>query len=141
MQVLSLLVEELRRGAFGWSGRRGLAAEGASVAARRGERVSVVSATPGRLRMLVPGLKNDAELAARLRHSLLEMPGVREVSLSTTTGRALVWFDPQRLGASSERASASAPRLAGSRRVGTARVRVCPAGWHLSQRWRPARRH
>jgi cation-transporting ATPase I len=52
-----------------------------------------------RVRLRVPGLQDDAALAARLVERLEQLPGVRHASASPLTGRALVLYDPARVDA------------------------------------------
>lgn len=51
---------------------------------------------PGRLRMGVPGLLNNQELANQIAHGLAQCPGVRISYANPITGRVLINFDPAR---------------------------------------------
>ncbi len=59
---------------------------------------SVLSSTPGRVRMAAEGLKGSGRLARRIEQRLGELPGVQRVSVSPITGTVLVVYDQDRLG-------------------------------------------
>lgn len=52
---------------------------------------------PGRLRITVPGLRRNTLLAAYLAEHVGEVPGVKTITANVLTGRALIYFDPDRL--------------------------------------------
>ena len=58
--------------------------------------VQIVSHTPGRLRMEVAGLQDEAELAAKINKALSSQAGVYEAGASPRSGRVLVRFDTGR---------------------------------------------
>ncbi len=76
---------------------------------------TVLSQTPGRVRLRVVGLPGDARRAADLTARLEALAGVRKVSLSAVTGSALVEYDAARLGVAQIR-TALEPQRARSRR-------------------------
>ncbi len=53
---------------------------------------------PGRLRIVVDGLRRNPAYARYLVWRMRQVEGIREVSANPLTGRALVYFAPQRLG-------------------------------------------
>jgi hypothetical protein len=59
-------------------------------------RTSVISDTPGRLRLRVAGLRGDQTMAARIARSLDPMPGVVSVTANSLTGTVLVVHDAER---------------------------------------------
>ncbi len=59
---------------------------------------SIVSSTPGRVRIAAEGLKGSARLARRIEGRVGQLPGVERVSASPITGKVLVVFDQDRLG-------------------------------------------
>lgn len=60
-------------------------------------KIKVVHSTPGRVRLQIPGLKQVPEEYRHLEAELLDLvtllPGVADLSLCFTTGRALLHFD------------------------------------------------
>ncbi len=52
-----------------------------------------IHAVPGRLRIDLPALQHDQSLAERVTHALRSLAGIRKVSCSHVTGRALIEFD------------------------------------------------
>ena len=61
-------------------------------------RLTVLSRTPGRVRMRVDGLRGDSASAAVLTEPLRELPGVRFARANHLTGAVLIEYDPARLG-------------------------------------------
>ena len=77
-------------------------------------RPSVRSSVPGRLRLVVPGLRRVPERERALEHAVRNAPGVRQARASAWTGTLLVEFDPrvgtvERIVAAVEQAPATAP--------------------------------
>jgi hypothetical protein len=60
--------------------------------------VEVVSATPGRVRLRISGLRGDRERADQLTRRLLGVRGVTAVRANPLTGAALVHYDPAVVG-------------------------------------------
>ncbi|WP_162906556.1 cation-translocating P-type ATPase [Algihabitans albus] len=58
------------------------------------ESVTVLRGFPGRLRLRVPGLKQDDSLATRLRRDLPGVAGIQRVETSSVTGTVLLIHDP-----------------------------------------------
>jgi len=54
----------------------------------------VVSATPGRIRLKVVGMRGNSAAAERITDSIRCLPGVAFVSASSVTGNVLVAHDP-----------------------------------------------
>jgi Ca2+-transporting ATPase len=59
--------------------------------------VEITHQLPGRLRVIVKGLQNQAVLAYRLQVMLKQIDGIRDVQCNPDTGRALICFDERRL--------------------------------------------
>ena len=57
---------------------------------------AVLSATPGRLRLRVEGLRGNGGRAVQLEHGLRLLPGIHRVTASSVTGTVLVHYDPAR---------------------------------------------
>ncbi len=55
--------------------------------------VEITHQLPGRLRVIVKGLRNEAILAYRLQAMLKQIDGIRDVQCNPDTGRALICFD------------------------------------------------
>ena len=117
--MTKMIVEELVTTALGLSGPEALALKlGAMVVADLLKRPqvsqsadsSILSSTPGRVRLSAPGLKGSAKLARRIEERLGQLPGVEKVSASTLTSTALVTFDPHQIDAT---AISRALRLSG----------------------------
>ncbi len=105
-----MLVEELVTTALGLSGPEALALKlGAMVVsdllkrpqASQSADPSVLSSTPGRVRLSAHGLKGSARLARRIEEHVGELPGVEKVGASMVTGTVLVTFDPDQIDAES----------------------------------------
>ncbi len=114
-----MLVEELVTTALGLSGPEALALKlGAMVVSDLLKRPkvsqsadpSILSSTPGRVRMSASGLKGSARLARRIEEWLGQLSGIEKVSASAVTGTVLVTFDPDQIDADS---IGRAVRLAG----------------------------
>lgn len=56
--------------------------------------VEIGSATPGRVRLTVNGLRGNQTLAGRIEETLRALPGVDGAEASSRTGRLLLRFDP-----------------------------------------------
>src|ERR1700734_2397565 len=60
-----------------------------------GERLEVLhSAVPGRVRLSVPNLKNNPQLAAQLEHRLRRRQAIQAIAASFATGNVTLIFDP-----------------------------------------------
>jgi hypothetical protein len=59
---------------------------------------ALVHALDGRLRIRIPAIKRNAEVAASLEQSLLRVKGVKGVRTNTLTGSVLIHYDPWRIG-------------------------------------------
>jgi hypothetical protein len=59
---------------------------------------ALVHALDGRLRIRIPAIKRNAEVAASLEQSLLRVKGVKGVRANTLTGSVLIHYDPWRIG-------------------------------------------
>jgi hypothetical protein len=87
--------------------------------------VEVVSATPGRLRLQVAGVRDQPAMAQALVDMARALPGVQRAEANVRTGRLLVQFDPKSLTSDAvvaaveqarARAFGPAQRVAGSTR-------------------------
>jgi hypothetical protein len=61
------------------------------VAAQNG--ALIVHRSPGRMRLRVPALREEPELAARIEARLGALPGIRELRANATTGSLLILHD------------------------------------------------
>jgi hypothetical protein len=61
------------------------------------EAVAALSHQPGRVRLRIRGLRDDAARAAAVVDALQALPGVRSASANPLTGNALVRYDPARV--------------------------------------------
>jgi hypothetical protein len=59
--------------------------------------LSVVHAIPGRIRVKIPKLKSDEELARAIPEWLVGVFGIQRVEASALTGSVLVLYDPEQL--------------------------------------------
>src|SRR3954469_4563537 len=59
--------------------------------------VDVLSSVPGRARLRVRGIRDDAARAANVGTSLRLLDGVHSADANPTTGAILVRFDPERI--------------------------------------------
>ena len=75
----------------------GLAREGKTVDYRDLERPRVLSLTPGRLRLHLPGWSGDEDGRQAIEAALRRLPGVRSVQTNPLTGNVLIHFDPERM--------------------------------------------
>jgi len=55
----------------------------------------IVHRSPGRLRLRVPALRENRELALRIEERLGDLPGVRELRTSAVTGSVLLLLDEE----------------------------------------------
>jgi len=61
------------------------------------ETVQIVSFVPGRVRLKVAELEDNAELAARVQYELNSVSGIHSVEIKPATGSVLVKYDPLRV--------------------------------------------
>jgi hypothetical protein len=127
-ELLSIVVAKFAWRAIGRATKRGNVPH-SSRAATRGEpiarlqRVSnttVLSATPGRLRVAVRGLRGEADVGLALEECLVRLQGVRSAIASPRSGNVLVEFDPTvvtdtRIRAAIESSAAATPLTAAFR--------------------------
>jgi hypothetical protein len=59
--------------------------------------LSVVHAIPGRIRVKLPQIKDDPELARAIPEWFVGVPGIQRVETSALTGSVLLLYDPDRL--------------------------------------------
>jgi hypothetical protein len=82
---------------------------------------TVVSQTPGRVRLKVLGLQGDEQRARSITHTLAELPGVDRVFASALTGNVLVEYHGSQVGAAAIQAALEPRRARVSRRTAACR--------------------
>jgi len=105
--VVEALVVAVARGALGAVGRcaeRGEATPTRPSPLREAVAESIPrpiarSQLPGRIRLAVPGLRDDPAAAAHVLDRVRSLPGIRGATANPLTGNALVLYDPARASA------------------------------------------
>jgi copper chaperone CopZ len=63
----------------------------------RNPMIELVHSVPGRLRIKMSRIRNDARTATAIRSAVLSIPGVRTVTVKPMTGSVIVTYDSARL--------------------------------------------
>jgi hypothetical protein len=58
-------------------------------------KVHIVHQTPGRVRLKVPGARNNAAMLEEIRQAFMAIPGIEEVNVNPTTGSVVLYYDQE----------------------------------------------